>query len=33
VEPVEMPEWERLRVLRAEAEYDSVKKDGLLDPR
>ncbi|GIF21455.1 hypothetical protein BJ973_005098 [Actinoplanes tereljensis] len=26
-EPVELPEWERLRVLRAEAEYSSVKKD------
>jgi TM2 domain-containing membrane protein YozV len=23
----ELPEWERLRVLRAEAEYDAVKKD------
>ncbi|GIM91390.1 TM2 domain-containing protein [Paractinoplanes toevensis] len=26
-EPVELPEWERLRVLRAEAEFSSVKKD------
>jgi TM2 domain-containing protein len=26
-EPVELPEWERLRVLRAEAEYSSVRKD------
>lgn len=25
--PVELPEWERIRVLRAEAEYDAVKKD------
>jgi hypothetical protein len=30
VKPVEMPEWERLRVLRAEAEYDSVKKDARI---
>jgi TM2 domain-containing membrane protein YozV len=27
---VELPEWERLRVLRAEAEFDSVKKDPRL---
>jgi hypothetical protein len=25
--PVELPEWERIRVLRAEAEYESVRKD------
>ncbi len=25
--PATLPEWERLRVLRAEAEFDSVRKD------
>jgi len=25
-----LPEWERLRVLRAEAEYDAVKKDARV---
>lgn len=26
-EPVVLPEWEKFRVLRAEAEYEAVKKD------
>jgi TM2 domain-containing membrane protein YozV len=26
----ELPRWEKLRVLRAEAEYDSVKKDARV---
>ncbi|WP_433378385.1 TM2 domain-containing protein [Actinoplanes sp. CA-142083] len=30
MEPVELPEWERLRVLRAEAEYASVRKDARV---
>lgn len=25
--PVELPEWERIRVLRAESEFESVRKD------
>jgi hypothetical protein len=25
--PAALPEWEKIRVLRAEAEYDAVKKD------
>ena len=25
--PAELPEWERIRILRAEAEYEAVKKD------